>query len=169
MTNCAYHPERDAVGACVSCGKLICEECKVVLAGKIYCNPCGDKLFTNTRIPPTKVKKKATYNRALRWASGTIGFLSIFAAINGLSYFAESGLVSELIVDIITIIIAIACLVMAFFPHWVRTRLKIRLHRGSVFLAVLLVLVMIFFIAGAIGPEPPGGWWDYGTPWGEGV
>jgi len=46
MANCAYHPDRDAVGACVSCGRLICAECKTVLGGKIYCNPCADKVFT---------------------------------------------------------------------------------------------------------------------------
>ena len=45
MANCAYHPDRDAVGACVSCGRLICDECKTVLGGKIYCNPCADKMF----------------------------------------------------------------------------------------------------------------------------
>ena len=41
MANCAYHPERDAVGACVNCGKLICEECKTILGEKIYCAPCS--------------------------------------------------------------------------------------------------------------------------------
>lgn len=44
---CAYHPDREAVGACVNCGQLICEECKTVLAEKIYCNPCANKLFTS--------------------------------------------------------------------------------------------------------------------------
>ena len=42
---CAYHPEREAVGACVNCGKLVCDECKVVLTGKNYCNPCADKII----------------------------------------------------------------------------------------------------------------------------
>jgi hypothetical protein len=42
---CAYHKKVDAAGACVSCGKLVCEECKVNLKGKIYCNPCVEELF----------------------------------------------------------------------------------------------------------------------------
>jgi len=42
---CAYHPDREPMGACVACGKLICMECKAVLGGKIYCTPCADKLF----------------------------------------------------------------------------------------------------------------------------
>ena len=48
MTNCAYHPERDAVGACVNCGKLICEECKKTIGEKIYCNPCSKSVVENT-------------------------------------------------------------------------------------------------------------------------
>jgi hypothetical protein len=42
---CAYHPDREPVGACVSCGKLICADCKATLGGKIYCTLCADKLF----------------------------------------------------------------------------------------------------------------------------
>ena len=44
---CAYHPEADVVGSCVSCGRLICAECKTVLGEKIYCNPCADKLVAS--------------------------------------------------------------------------------------------------------------------------
>ncbi|MFC2019039.1 hypothetical protein ACFLU4_03680 [Chloroflexota bacterium] len=40
---CAYHPDRDAVGLCVSCGRFVCSECKAELGGKIYCNSCADK------------------------------------------------------------------------------------------------------------------------------
>ena len=47
MANCAYHPDREAVGACISCGRLICAECKTVLGEKIYCNPCADKMFAS--------------------------------------------------------------------------------------------------------------------------
>jgi len=42
---CAYHKKAEAAGACVSCGKLVCEECKVTLKGKIYCNPCVEEMF----------------------------------------------------------------------------------------------------------------------------
>lgn len=44
---CACHPDREAVGACVSCGQFICAECKTVLGEKIYCNPCANKMFTS--------------------------------------------------------------------------------------------------------------------------
>jgi len=47
MAKCAYHPNRDAVGTCVSCGRLVCDECKAALGGKIYCNPCADKMLVS--------------------------------------------------------------------------------------------------------------------------
>ncbi|MFH1381808.1 MAG: hypothetical protein ABIH70_02840 [Chloroflexota bacterium] len=45
--NCFYHPEREAVGMCVSCGKPICPECKVELGKKFYCNPCAERMFSD--------------------------------------------------------------------------------------------------------------------------
>lgn len=34
---CANHPETDAVGMCVYCGKPFCSECIVEVQGKMYC------------------------------------------------------------------------------------------------------------------------------------
>jgi uncharacterized integral membrane protein len=47
--NCAYHSDREPVGACVACGKLICVECKTEISGKIYCNPCVEKMFSESK------------------------------------------------------------------------------------------------------------------------
>lgn len=44
---CAYHPDREPVGACVECGRLICSECKTAIQGKFYCSPCADKVFVH--------------------------------------------------------------------------------------------------------------------------
>src|SRR3990172_2628243 len=43
--NCYYHPDREVVGMCISCGKAMCAECKVELGERFYCNPCADKIF----------------------------------------------------------------------------------------------------------------------------
>ena len=163
-TRCAFHPEREPSAICTNCGKLICDECKTVFAKKIYCNPCAEKILLGSRMRPEKVTEKVTYNTALRWISGVISVWFIMGAITGLSYFAESGLVSELIVDIITIVLAIALMLMAFIPQWVSSKLKIKLQKRSVFIITLVVIVVFLFIVVALGPEPPGGWWEYGTP-----
>ncbi len=159
--NCYYHPDREAIGACVNCGRLICAECKTVLAEKIYCNPCADKLFAGALTPPAQAREKTHYNTALRVISGIFGALFILGAVTGLSYFAESGLVAELVVDLVSIIIAAFLLAMAFVPQWVSTRFKIKLEKGLVFGSVFGALVIVYFVANALGPEPPGGWWNY--------
>jgi len=41
--NCAYHPDRQAIGQCVECGRAVCTECKLVVDGKVYCNSCIEK------------------------------------------------------------------------------------------------------------------------------
>ena len=45
MADCFNHPGRDATGACVNCGKMICLECRTVLGEKIYCQRCADDIF----------------------------------------------------------------------------------------------------------------------------
>ena len=49
MAECGYHPGRDTVGACVACGKMVCTECRTVLGGKIYCQPCADEIFVKKK------------------------------------------------------------------------------------------------------------------------
>jgi len=63
---CTYHPDTDAVGVCVNCGRLICAECKTVLGGKNYCKPCAEKLFTSASIPQ-KAKGASWFKRHLNW------------------------------------------------------------------------------------------------------
>jgi len=41
---CYYHPDRDAVGACIACNQAVCPECKVEYDGKVYCNSCIQKM-----------------------------------------------------------------------------------------------------------------------------
>lgn len=45
MADCSYHPGKDAVGACVNCGKMVCLACRTELQEKVYCQPCANKLF----------------------------------------------------------------------------------------------------------------------------
>lgn len=160
---CTSHPEREAVAACTNCGELICSECNTVVDGKSYCKPCVNKMFMSSRTPQEKVTEKITYSTALRWISGVFGVWFILSAIGGLPYFVESGSVSELIVDMMNIILAIALLLMASVPQWVSATFKIKLEERSIFIIALVVLVIVGFIANALGPVPPGGWWDYGT------
>ena len=61
--NCENHPDREGVAACVSCGKVICGECRLKLAGKNYCQECADELVEGKQDPYKKSEQtiKETY------------------------------------------------------------------------------------------------------------
>lgn len=44
-TKCANHPERDAVGTCVDCGREICILCRTVMEDKFYCPSCTYRIL----------------------------------------------------------------------------------------------------------------------------
>ncbi|WP_298502946.1 ATPase [uncultured Methanobrevibacter sp.] len=41
---CHYHPEREGTDICAICGKPICKECGLEIAGKVYCKDCLEKI-----------------------------------------------------------------------------------------------------------------------------
>jgi hypothetical protein len=49
MSSCSRHASKDAVGSCISCGKLICRACHSEIDGKSYCPACVEKLFTTSQ------------------------------------------------------------------------------------------------------------------------
>ena len=57
---CAFHPDKEPVVACVSCGKLLCMDCRNSIAGKYYCSPCSDRLLN--RSQPITNEKKLKYD-----------------------------------------------------------------------------------------------------------
>lgn len=44
---CSNHADREPVGMCVSCNKLICEDCAVKIDSKYYCKDCVSKMYSN--------------------------------------------------------------------------------------------------------------------------
>jgi len=125
-----------------------------MLGGTVYCQPCADEMFSHISIPPAEAAEKVTYNTVLRVLSAFFAVFCAFVAIVGLLYFAQHG-ITERIVDIINIIIAIACFLMAFSPQWVSATLRIKLEKVSVFGIVLAALAMVYTIANLLSLQPP--------------
>ncbi len=120
MTNCVYHPEREAVGSCVNCGKLICDECKVVHNEKIYCNVCVDRLLKDTAIKP-KAKGLNWFERHLNWTVFLVAVVApypiyfVFGLLIGLFlYSIEPYMAEETAVGIAVTIGLIVDLVVLF-------------------------------------------------------
>ena len=61
--DCHYHPEREAIDQCNICGKGLCEECAVKLAGKAYCKDCLENIIGIT--PDTTTESSETPNNQI--------------------------------------------------------------------------------------------------------
>ena len=45
---CHNHPDREAVANCSVCGKAVCPECSMEIAGNIYCKDCVNEIVTKS-------------------------------------------------------------------------------------------------------------------------
>lgn len=167
MTACAYHPDREAVGMCVSCGRAVCPECKVVLANRIHCEACAnERLARETSSVPAGAHKRR-YSRALRVISLLIGLFILVGVPLGLTYYLESGLVAVLLVEVVNVACGVLLVVAGIFPGLL-SRIGIPIEKKSRFGALVAILVIVTLVATAFQPEPPGGWWTYGLDPDEG-
>jgi len=73
---CSYHPNNEAAGTCVTCGRLICNECMNQYEGRILCNYCIKVLKLTAQIKETR-KKYGGYCIGLLM----IMFVSIIVAV----------------------------------------------------------------------------------------
>lgn len=148
---------------------MFCTKCgKEQPDNPIFCHGCGWRLVDEgTRVagaaPPSVLpnqsaqpQAKVRVNRVGRVLSGLFALFSIWGAINGLTYYAEYGPVRELVVDIILLIVGLCCLLIAFVPEWISSKLRIRLEKGGIFAVALILLIIVNFVAMALAPE-----WKY--------
>ena len=77
--NCYYHPEREIVGKCKNCGRLICDECKVDLGEKIYCILCADAPGRRTAVPENLswFERHLNWSVVLGWLAGCLAFFVV--------------------------------------------------------------------------------------------
>jgi len=101
---CFNHPEEDAVGVCKSCGKGVCQECAVIIAGGNYCKTCletGRVKATTVQIPvqpvavarPSGIPTRASFIVGGVGAiiSGVAALLSLFGGFGNIFYGAFFG------------------------------------------------------------------------------
>jgi len=46
---CDKHPEEESIALCVSCRKPLCDDCRIQLHRKSYCQECADKIVENKK------------------------------------------------------------------------------------------------------------------------
>ena len=77
---CATHPEVDAVGVCVNCGRAVCSRCRTVVGGKTYCPACAGRVSDVVKGQPTA---KPTAGGILGIIAGVLGLILGVILIGG--------------------------------------------------------------------------------------
>ena len=60
---CYIHEQKSANGACVHCGKLICDECITQIKGKNYCKSCVIEIFEEHERKLEKLENRNVSNQ----------------------------------------------------------------------------------------------------------
>ena len=85
--SCVFHPSRESVGACVKCGRLLCEECKEVRNGRIYCGSCALGVAEETAAEAAGPSNLNWFERHLNWtmilAMAPAGMIVLIGAATG--------------------------------------------------------------------------------------
>jgi hypothetical protein len=93
---CYFHPEIEAAGVCVNCGKFLCRDCQTVYNQKSHCSNCFEEVLSGGRKSPLNISvqkpDKNWFQRHLNWTLilGGIGIffvdvlIGIFLRITGL-------------------------------------------------------------------------------------
>jgi TM2 domain-containing membrane protein YozV len=60
---CATHPEAEASGMCVNCGKAVCPDCSNMISKKTYCSHCADD-YDNVKASAAPAPQQIVINQS---------------------------------------------------------------------------------------------------------
>jgi hypothetical protein len=80
IMKCAAHPDVDAVGVCVNCGRAVCSACRTMVDGKTYCPACATGVSNVLKRNPTA---KPIAGGILGIISGVLGLVLGIIFIGG--------------------------------------------------------------------------------------
>ncbi len=72
---CKNHPQADAIGVCVGCGAGVCEQCRVTLGGRTYCQPCADRAFEERPAEAPATPREQAPGAVTSLVCALIGFM----------------------------------------------------------------------------------------------
>jgi len=169
---CSYHPDVEAIGACISCGRLVCTECAVVIGTKTYCQKCSSKLLkyaesqtspnSETEFNPYEPEKNKAkwFERHLNWTF--ILALIVFYGLTFLGSFLTGFIlalndpyITDETLDSVGIIVSIAIAILFLLPisAWILEQ-----KGRSLWNLLLLVVPFGLIIFLGIGNRRTGNW-----------
>ena len=91
---CYIHPENNAIGTCINCGKAVCKECAIDIDGQIHCEQCVKSQQvvskSGSQTPPAPTNSIAVVSLVL----GILGLLGCLCggAIGGILFGAPAAI-----------------------------------------------------------------------------
>ena len=73
---CFYHPDRQGVGICMSCGKVVCADCSTRIDGINHCSLCLEALERQSRAQGTKSRGDRT-----SWSALALVFVLVLCSV----------------------------------------------------------------------------------------
>jgi predicted nucleic acid-binding Zn ribbon protein len=168
---CVNHPEIDATGTCVKCGKSLCSECIKELPGKTYCQVCAQeienltadirmsycancgkqieegKIFCSRCSHPVKVLNK----HSLMWGSIFLAVLITLILIPvGIMIFALCGPNMSYTAFVFSLLgITIICYMIGGFTAGALAGYRGALHgMAAALMTCFVVMILTFFLVG---------------------
>jgi hypothetical protein len=81
--DCVNHPQREATGACVYCGKMYCAECLVEISGRMYCKKDVSKVVEETKAQSQQPQSNNASTPNVIVNNSTSSFAMANASIGG--------------------------------------------------------------------------------------
>lgn len=141
---------------CQNCGKEVDEN-------HSYCGNCGFDLKQYSGGPSGIQSKpaKKKYNKWVRVLSIVYSFISLLGSPVRWEFFSESGLLSALIIEVITVVLCIFLILLGLFPDILDSKLKFLIDIEGRYPEIVVGLIILTILIFGFTPEPPGGWWNY--------
>lgn len=136
---CFNHPNSDAVGACLKCGRGVCSECAKVIGGKIICREC----FSQQKAVEPLEFKKSLIIAFLGWlGSVNVTFIGAYAALKLYHLGIMRGYQME--VYVVSGLTATLAFILVFGGYLI---LRGRIRRGGIvnFIAGIASLLMCIY------------------------
>lgn len=134
--SCVFHPSREPVGACVKCGRLLCEECKEVRNGRIYCSSCALGVAEETAAEAAGPSNLSWFRRHLNLTMIMAYILAVPALLIGAATGSDDALV---------VMVFIAFAAIAIVWGWALRRKNRSLWWILLFLWLQIFGLLIFF------------------------
>jgi hypothetical protein len=139
---------------------MFCPNCGIeIKEGSKFCGSCGAPIEHFGRTEAEKRRGDVIYGSWMRGVSTFFGVMSFMIAISGWRWYFESKLPLVFFCEFFLLLIGIFLLLLGLFPDNVCARLGI--DTQDKYTAIVILLILTWFIIGGIEPEPPVGWWDY--------